>query len=193
MSWLWIIVLVILAIIVFGALGAIGLYNGLIAMRTRVQESWNQVDVELQRRHDLVPSLVNIVKAYAGHERNTLEEVVRLRNQASQMTGAPSQQRAAVEDQLTQAVSRLLVTVEAYPDLKANGNFVALQNQLVEIVLPQAAATTTPMSLATTPRFSNSRRCYWPICSTLSQRNSSRSSMLKFARASLLILVLASR
>jgi LemA protein len=91
------------------------------------------VDVELNRRYDLIPNLVETVKGYASHESGTLEEVVRLRNQAAGMaTGAPSEQRAGVEEQLSGAIRQLLVTVEAYPDLKANTNFLELQRQLAD-------------------------------------------------------------
>ncbi len=133
----WVIALLVIILIpVLAGVWGISRYNRLIALRTGANTSWSQVDVELQRRHDLIPNLVATVKAYAGHERNTLEEVVALRNQAAAMSGGQpgqlSPQRAQVEDQLTQAVHNFLVTVESYPDLKANGNFQALQAQLVE-------------------------------------------------------------
>lgn len=134
-STILIVLLVILAIAAAIVFGLIGMYNSLVRLRNQVQESWHQVDVELQRRYDLIPNLVETVKAYAGHERNTLEEVVRLRNQAATMgqgSGLPTAERAQVEQQLSTAVSKLLVTVEAYPDLKANANFVELQKALTE-------------------------------------------------------------
>lgn len=127
--------LVILALLVVAGIALVGAYNGLVRLRNLVQESWNQVDVELQRRHDLIPNLVATVKGIAGHERNTLEEVIRLRNQAAslQQPGAmPSAERTQVEEQLTQAVHQMLVTVEAYPELKSSQNFLELQRALTE-------------------------------------------------------------
>ena len=128
-----IILLVILAII---ALVAVGAYNGFVKSRNLIQESWRQIDVELNRRYELIPNLVETVRAYAAHERNTLEDVTRLRSQAQQIAsheGAlPSQQRADVEAALSGAVRNLIVSVEAYPDLKSNQNFLELQRQLAE-------------------------------------------------------------
>ncbi|MGL5406755.1 MAG: LemA family protein [Propionibacteriaceae bacterium] len=130
-----IMLLVIIAAAILGVLWLVGMYNGLVRQRNQVQESWNQVDVELQRRYDLIPNLVATVKGIAGHERNTLEEVVRLRNQAVALNkpGAmPTAERAQVEEQLSHAVSNLLVTVEAYPELKSSVNFMELQRSLTE-------------------------------------------------------------
>jgi LemA protein len=120
------VVLILVILLVVGAvLYGIGGYNSLVRMRNLVEESWRQVDVELNRRYDLIPNLVETVKGYAKHESGTLEEVVRLRNQAAGMaSGAPSEQRAAIR--------QLMVTVEAYPDLKANTSFVELQRQLAD-------------------------------------------------------------
>lgn len=134
MEWIIGIILVVLLLIVVGLiLWGLGAYNSLVRTRNQVQESWQQIDVELQRRNDLIPNLVATVKGIAGHERNTLEEVIRLRNQAASMGGGQlSPQRAQVEDQLSQAVSKLLVTVEAYPDLKSSTNFLELQRSLAE-------------------------------------------------------------
>lgn len=133
MTAFWV-VLVLLILLVAGiVLYGVGGYNSLVRMRNLVEESWRQVDVELNRRYDLIPNLVETVKGYASHESGTLEEVVRLRNQAAGMaSGAPSEQRAGVEEQLTGAIRQLLVTVEAYPDLKANTNFLELQRQLAD-------------------------------------------------------------
>ena len=132
MTGFWIFLLLIVILVVGAVLYGIGGYNSLVRMRNLVEESWRQVDVELNRRYDLIPNLVETVKGYARHESGTLEEVVRLRNQAAGMGGAPSEQRAGIEDQLSGAVRQLLVTVEAYPDLKANTNFVELQRQLAD-------------------------------------------------------------
>jgi LemA protein len=132
-----IIVIILLVLVVILALVGFSMYNGFVKGRNRIQESWRQVDVELNRRYELLPNLVETVRAYAAHERNTLEDVTRLRNQAAQISqsdsgGLPSAQRSEVEEQLSGAVRNLIVSVEAYPDLKSNQNFLALQQQLVE-------------------------------------------------------------
>lgn len=130
------IIVVILVIVAIVALVAIGSYNGFVKARNLIQESWRQIDVELNRRYELVPNLVETVRAYASHERNTLEDITRLRGQAQQLSqseGAmPSQQRAQVEEALSGAMRTLMVSVEAYPDLKSNQNFLELQRQLAE-------------------------------------------------------------
>src|SRR3954462_2877976 len=112
------------------------MYNGFVKSRNLIQESWRQVDVELNRRYELIPNLVETVRAYAAHERNTLEDITRLRSQAQAVAqgdgSLPSQQRADVEQALWGAVRNLLVSVEAYPDLKSNQNFLELQRQLTE-------------------------------------------------------------
>ena len=117
------VIIILLVIVAIIALVAMGSYNGFVKSRNLIQESWRQVDVELNRRYELIPNLVETVRAYAAHERNTLEDVTRLRNQAQQVSqreGAlPSQERADVEEALTGAVRNLIVSVEAYPDLKA--------------------------------------------------------------------------
>ena len=108
---------------------AIGIYNGLIKLRNLVQEAWRQIDVELKRRHDLIPNLVETVKGYAAHERGTLEGVMQARSAA--MSGGQSPAAAAQsEGMLSQALGRLFAVAEAYPDLKANTNFLALQQEL---------------------------------------------------------------
>lgn len=126
--------IVLLLIVVGVALYAVALYNGFVRSRNLIQESWRQIDVELNRRYDLIPNLVETVRAYGAHERNTLEGVTRLRNQAAALAqaggGAITQERAQVEEQLSGAVRNLLVSVEAYPDLKSNVNFLELQREL---------------------------------------------------------------
>ena len=128
-----IILLVVLAVVVVAALAA---YNGFVKSRNLIQESWRQVDVELNRRYELLPNLVETVRAYAAHERNTLEDITRLRGQAQQVSAtegaAPTPHRAEVEAELSGAVRNLMVSVEAYPDLKSNQNFLELQRQLAE-------------------------------------------------------------
>ena len=126
MEWFFIAlaVLVVIAII-----WAIGQYNALVRLRNLVQESWRQIDVELQRRHDLIPNLVETVKGYASHERATLEEVTQARTIAAAPGSSPAEQ-AQQENVLTQALGRLFAVAEAYPDLKANQNFLQLQAEL---------------------------------------------------------------
>jgi LemA protein len=131
-----VVIIIILVIVGIIALVAMGSYNGFVKSRNLIQESWRQIDVELNRRYELIPNLVETVRAYAAHERNTLEDITRLRSQAqhlSQTEGAlPSQQRADVEAALSGAIRNLIVSVEAYPDLKSNVNFLELQKQLTE-------------------------------------------------------------
>jgi LemA protein len=122
-------VVVVLLVIVAGA--GVALYNGLIRLRNVVQESWRQIDVELNRRHDLIPNLVETVKGYASHERATFEAVTNARAAAAAPGSTPAQQ-AQQENVLTQALGRLFAVAEAYPDLKANQNFLDLQRQLAE-------------------------------------------------------------
>jgi LemA protein len=122
-------VVVVLLVILVGA--GVALYNGLIRLRNVVQESWRQIDVELNRRHDLIPNLVETVKGYASHERGTFEAVTNARAAAAAPGSSPAQQ-AQQENVLTQALGRLFAVAEAYPDLKANQNFLDLQRQLAE-------------------------------------------------------------
>ncbi len=130
------VIIIILVIVVILALIGVGSYNGFVKSRNLIQESWRQIDVELNRRYELIPNLVETVRAYAAHERNTLEDITRLRSQAQQLSQSegslPSEQRAEVEAALSGAVRNLIVSVEAYPDLKSNQNFLELQRQLAE-------------------------------------------------------------
>ncbi|NLJ52718.1 MAG: LemA family protein, partial [Intrasporangiaceae bacterium] len=121
--------IIIVAIIVVLALVFVGMYNGLIKLRNLVHEAWAQIDTELKRRHDLIGNLVETVKGYASHERGTLEDVMKARAAAMQPGQSP-EQAAENEGMLTQALGRLLAVAEAYPDLKANQNFLALQQEL---------------------------------------------------------------
>ena len=122
----WIIVgVVVVLLFVF-----IGIYNGLIRLRNQVKNAWAQIDVQLKRRHDLIPNLVETAKGYMQHERGTLEAVTQARNLAQQVSSAGAGERGRVEGALTAALGRLLVVVENYPDLKANQNFLALQEEL---------------------------------------------------------------
>ena len=136
MEVLLVLIGIIVVIGLIAVLWGVGVYNGFIKGRNLIQESWRQIDVELNRRYDLIPNLIETVRGFAAHERNTLEEVTRLRNSAaamaSQSHGAPSEQRAAVEAELGQAVRNLIVSVEAYPQLKSNVNFLELQRELTD-------------------------------------------------------------
>jgi LemA protein len=114
------------------------LYNGLVAMRQRVNQAFADVDVQLKQRHDLVPNLVETVKGYASHERGTLEAVVQARNAA--MTAQGPAQMAQAENMLTGALRQLFALSEAYPDLKANQNFQQLQTELSDLENKIAAA-----------------------------------------------------
>lgn len=103
-------------------------YNGLVRLRNQVKNAWSQIDVQLKRRHDLIPNLVETVKGYATHERETLQKVVEARGAAVSAHGPRDQ--AAAEQELSGALGRLLLVVEHYPDLKANANFMSLQEEL---------------------------------------------------------------
>jgi LemA protein len=124
-----IVLLVIIVLVVLMALWGVTSYNRLIKLRNLVQEAWRQVDVELTRRHDLIPNLVETVKGYAAHERGTLEDVMTARS-AAMSGGQTPADLAQNENVLTQALGRLFAVAEAYPDLKANQNFLALQQEL---------------------------------------------------------------
>jgi LemA protein len=120
-----IILLVVLAAIVLWVVGA---YNGLVSLKNQVVNAWKQIDVQLKRRHDLIPNLVNTVKGAMDFERSTLDAVISARNRAVSATGV--QQTARAEGELTQALGRLFALTEAYPDLKATGNVAQLQEEL---------------------------------------------------------------
>ncbi|HET6680550.1 MAG TPA: LemA family protein [Gemmatimonadaceae bacterium] len=125
--------LIFLVVLVVVVLYVIGAYNGLIALKNQVANAWKQIDVQLKRRHDLIPTLVDTVRGAMQYERDTLEAVIQARNQAvkiEQAPGASVKQTAQAEAQLSGALSRLLAVVERYPDLKATGNIAALQEEL---------------------------------------------------------------
>jgi LemA protein len=120
-------IVVFIVIVLF----AIGAYNRLVSLRNQVQNAWKQIDVQLKRRHDLIPNLINTVKGAMNFERGTLEAVVAARNTAIAASNSGSvPATAAAETQLTGALSRLLAVVEAYPDLKVTGNVAQLQEEL---------------------------------------------------------------
>ncbi len=134
MSTSWIVIGLIVAIVLY----VVYVYNGLVALRQRVNQSFADIDVQLEQRHDLVPNLVETVKGYAAHERGTLEAVVQARNAAIAAKG--TEQIAAAENMLTGALRQLFALAEAYPDLKANQNFQQLQTELADIENKIAAA-----------------------------------------------------
>lgn len=115
----------IVAVVVLWAIGA---HNGLVQLRNAVKNAWSQIDVQLKRRHDLIPNLVETAKGYMDHERNTLENITKARNLAQNANGVGDQAKA--EGELSQALSNFFVVVENYPDLKANTNFLAIQEEL---------------------------------------------------------------
>jgi LemA protein len=122
--WAWI----ALGVVVLLALVAVAVYNALVSKRIRVDEAWSQIDVQLKRRYDLVPNLVQTVKGYAAHERGTLEAVVSARNAA--MASKTVAEHSETENILTGALRQLFALSEAYPTLKANENFARLQEEL---------------------------------------------------------------
>jgi LemA protein len=124
--WVWI----ILAVVVLLVLGLVLLYNRLVRLRNRVANAWAQVDVQLRRRYDLIPNLVETVKGYAAHERGTFEAVTEARTRAQQAQGVADQ--AGAENALTAAIGRLFAVAEAYPELRASENFQRLQADLTD-------------------------------------------------------------
>jgi LemA protein len=121
--------IVILVVLALTMAFVVSLYNGLVSARNEVKNAWSQIDVQLNRRHDLIPNLVETVKGYMRHERETLEAVTRARQQAIDVSGGVAE-RAQAENMLTQTLRSLFAVAEAYPDLKANQNFLALQEEL---------------------------------------------------------------
>ncbi len=121
---------VILGIIGVFLVAFIVIYNGLVRLRNQVKNAWSQIDVQLKRRYDLIPNLMETVKGYMKHERETLESVTNARNMAQQLSGGSVGARSKAEGELGSALGRLLAVVENYPDLKANQNFLALQEEL---------------------------------------------------------------
>jgi LemA protein len=124
---MWIL-LVVLALV---AMGVILIYNGLVKLREQVDASWSDIDVQLKRRHDLIPNLVSTVQGYASHERETLEAVIQARNQAMGAQGPEA--RAEAENQLTGTLRSLFALSESYPQLRANENFLDLQRNLQQL------------------------------------------------------------
>ena len=120
--------IIILVVVVLLGLYAVISYNGLVGLRNRIENAWAQIDVQLKRRYDLIPNLVETVKGYASHERETLDAVIQARNAG--MNAAGPHEQAEAENQITGALKSLFALSEAYPDLKANQNFAQLQEEL---------------------------------------------------------------
>ena len=131
---------IIIGLIVLFVLWVIMIYNGLVALRQRVNQAYSDIDVQTKQRHDLIPNLVETVKGYAAHERGTLEAVVQARNAAVTAQAGGVAAQAAAENVLSGALRQLFALSEAYPDLKANQNFQQLQAELSDIENKIAAA-----------------------------------------------------
>jgi len=131
---------IILGLIVLFVIWLVSVYNGLVALRQRVNQAFSDIDVQTKQRHDLIPNLVETVKGYAAHERGTLEAVVQARNAAMTAQAGGVAAQAAAENALTGALRQLFALSEAYPDLKANQNFQQLQNELSDLENKIAAA-----------------------------------------------------
>jgi LemA protein len=129
---------VLLGVVVLLLLWLVVIYNRLVALRQSVGQAWADIEVQLKQRHDVIPNLVETVKGYAGHERGTLEAVIQARNSAVRAQGPEA--AAAAEGQLSGALGRLFALTEAYPDLKANANFLSLQEELSALETKIAAA-----------------------------------------------------
>jgi LemA protein len=124
--WMWIIIAVIAVLVLW----IIMVFNRLIVLRTRVEEAWADIEVQLKRRYNLIPNLVNTVKGYAGHEKEVFEKVTQARSAAMGATGIS--EKAQAENQLSQTLKSLFAVAEAYPQLKANENFLGLQKELTD-------------------------------------------------------------
>jgi LemA protein len=119
---------ILIALLVGGLLMFIGMYNSLVSLRQQTNNAWGQIDVQLKRRYDLIPNLVETVKGYMKHEQETLERVIQARNRAMGASGV--KERAAAENQVTQAIGGIFALSEAYPELRSNQNMLALQEEL---------------------------------------------------------------
>src|SRR5437868_2047315 len=167
---------IIIGVLVVLVLWIIMIYNGLVAMRQRVNQSFADIDVQLKQRHDLIPNLVETVKGYASHERGTLEAVVKARQSA---VAAPTvDQKVAAENMLSGALRQLFALSESYPDLKANQNFQQLRTSSPTSRTssrPRGASSTMPCR-STTPASRTSRPCCLPPRSASTRSSSSTSA-----------------
>ena len=120
--------LIILAVVVVVVIFVVGIYNALVRLRNQVDNAWSQIDVQLKRRHDLIPNLVETAKGYMEHERGTFEAITEARSKA--MGAGNVSEAAKAEGMLSEALSKFMLVVENYPDLKANQNFLSLQEEL---------------------------------------------------------------
>jgi len=120
--------IIVLVLAGVAVLFVVSIYNSLVRLRNQVKNAWSQIDVQLKRRHDLIPNLIETVKGYMTHERDTLENITKARSQAVQAEGVGD--KAKAEGELTRALGKFNLVVENYPDLKANQNFLALQEEL---------------------------------------------------------------
>ena len=125
-TFLWVLLGVVAALVVY----VIAMYNGLIRLKNRVNEAWSDIDVQLKRRYDLIPNLVETVKGYAAHEQTTFEKVIAARNVA--MTAQAGEAKAKAENALSETLKSIFALAEAYPELKANQNFLELQQELAD-------------------------------------------------------------
>jgi LemA protein len=119
---------IILAIIVIIVINFISIYNSLVRLKNQIKNAWSQIDVQLKRRHDLIPNLIETVKGYMTHERETLENITNARSKA--MSAGSVSEKSAAEGALSQAIGKFYAVAEGYPDLKANQNFLSLQEEL---------------------------------------------------------------
>ena len=123
------VLIALVVIVVVLVLAFVGIYNGLVRLKNAVKNAWSQIDVQLKRRYDLIPNLIETVKGYMNHERQTLEAVTKARQQAIDLSGSVADQ-AKMENMLSQTLKSLFAVAENYPDLKANQNFLALQEEI---------------------------------------------------------------
>jgi LemA protein len=123
--------ILLLVVVIWAAVLVAAVYNSLVQLRVRADNAWSDIDVQLKRRHDLIPNLVETVKGYAAHEKGTFENVTKFRSMAMQATGPAD--RAAAENQLSGALKSLFAVAEQYPQLQASGQFQSLQNSLNEV------------------------------------------------------------
>ena len=128
MSFLWVVLGLVIALFAY----VMWIYNRLVQLRQKVNEAWSDIQVQMKRRYNLIPNLVETVKGYAGHEKSTLEEVTKARNMAMASTGSPASQ-ASAENMLSGTLKSLFALSESYPDLKASSNFRELQEDLAEM------------------------------------------------------------
>lgn len=125
--------LILIIVLVLIALFLVGIYNGFISLKNKVDEAWSGISVQLKRRYDLIPNIVNTVKGYASHEKDTLERVINARNSAMSLKPGDIQGQMQANTAISQGIRQLFAIAESYPDLKANANFMALQSSLTEI------------------------------------------------------------